>query len=314
MSRFPNSVKVALALPVVWITVGSAFVALKLGIAEVPPFLFSGVRFLGVGLLLLLWSAWRTGGHLGLRRGDVLIAAATGAGMIMAGQGSASWATQYLTPGIVAVLSSTMPIWAVVLSMALVHTRRAPIAMVGLLMGFAGVALLAWPAGGSRIATLPALITLVGAIGWGAGSLLVSRSEIARRPVLMTGLQMLVGGFLQFALGLAGGELNSLSARHLNAALPVFAYLVAVPGLIGFPILTWLFTKVELHVVNTTAYVVPVVALVLGWLVLGETVTVRTLACVAVTLAGVGLIVVGSRRPASQPEAEDSTSGVEEAA
>jgi len=297
-------IKVAVALPVVWVTIGSAFVALKMGVANVPPFLFSGSRFLIVGVLLLGWAAWRAQGRLALRRVDLLIAAATGAGMIMAGQGGASWASQYLDPGIVAVLSSTMPIWAVVLSVALVHARPAPLAVIGLVGGFGGVALLAWPSGGSGIAPLPALVTTVGAVGWGAGSLLVSRSELARRPVLMTALQMLVGGGLQFALGLAGGEAGALSEPHVMATIPVFVYLVVVPGLIGFPLLTWLFAKVELQVVNTTAYVVPVVALLLGWLILGDTVTLRTLACVAVALAGVSLIVLSSRRPAEQRHAQ----------
>ncbi|HEY3195071.1 MAG TPA: EamA family transporter [Candidatus Dormibacteraeota bacterium] len=297
-------VKVAVALPVVWVTIGSAFVALKMGVANVPPFLFSGSRFLIVGALLLAWCAWRVQGRLALRRVDLLIAAATGAGMIMAGQGGASWASQYLDPGIVAVLSSTMPIWAVVLSVALVHARPAPLAMIGLVAGFGGVALLAWPTGGSGIAFLPALVTAIGAVGWGAGSLLVSRSELTRRPVLMTALQMLVGGGLQFALGLVGGEAGALSAPHLAAALPVFAYLIVVPGLVGFPLLTWLFSKVELQIVNTTAYVVPVVALLLGWLILGDAITLRTLVCVVVTLVGVSLIVFSSRRRTTQPRTQ----------
>jgi len=301
VSRRSHLLKVAAALPVVWLTIGSAFVALKIGLADLPPFIFSGSRFLVVGALLLAWTLWRSGPNLRLGRGDLLIAGATGAGMIMAGQGSASWATQYLSPGIVAVLSSTMPIWAVILSVTLVQARPGPIALAGLVAGLAGVALLAWPNGGSGIALLPALVTTVGAVGWGAGSLLVSRSQLAQRPVVMTSVQMLVGGGLQLALGLVGGELGSLTGAHVSAALPVFVYLVVVPGLIGFPILTWLFSKVDLQVVNTTAYVVPVVTLLLGWLVLGDTITTRTLVCVALTLVGVSLIVFGSRRPAAQP-------------
>ena len=289
-------------LPLIWLTVGSAFVALKVGVTDVPPFLFSGSRFVLVGLILLGWSAWRTRGRLALTRTDVAISAATGAGMIMAGQGGASWATQYLNPGIVATLSSTMPLWAAVLSLIAFRSRLGPLAVLGLLAGFAGVAVLAWPAKGAVIPFLPALVVSIGSVAWAAGALLVSRSDVARRPVLMTSIQMLVGGGLQVLLGLAGGETAALTAGHVAQVLPVFVYLVVVPGLIGFPLLTWLLRTVELHIANSVAYAVPVVALGLGWLLLGEQISMRTLACIAVILAGVALLIWSGRRPASETQ------------
>ena len=112
---------------------------------------------------------------------------------------------------------------------------------------------------------------------------------------------------MQVLLGLALGEGARLGLAELAPAAPVWLYLVLVPALLAFPVLSWLFSRVQLDVVNTIAYAVPVVALVLGWLLLGEQVTGRTLVAVAVILAGVVLIVWSARRPTesvSEPEPE----------
>jgi drug/metabolite transporter (DMT)-like permease len=295
MQRLPARARLGIALGVVWITFGSAFVAVKVGVATVPPFLFSGSRFVLVGAALLAWSAWRAHGGLRLSLRDALISAVTGVGLIFAGQGAASWASQYLDPGIVAVLAATVPLWVVLFALAVLRTRPGPVAVVGLVAGFAGVVYLAWPAGSNRVELLPALVVTVGAICWAGGSLLASRSDAARRPLLMTAIQMLAGGTLQLLLGLATGEAGSVHVAQLGQALPVYLYLIAVPALIGFPVFTWLLANTPPHIANTQSYTAPVVALALGSLLLGEPVTPRTLAAVGVILAGVALIVVAGR-------------------
>ncbi|MBJ7602595.1 MAG: EamA family transporter [Candidatus Dormibacteraeota bacterium] len=302
LRKLPRRARVACALPVVWIAFGSAFVALKVGVATVPPFLFSGGRFLLVGALLLGWSAWRARGRLNVSRQDVLIAAATGGGLIFAGQGAASWASQYLTPGIVAVLSSTMPLWAALIGWVALGTRVARLGTVGLVAGFGGVAFLVWPTSRAGVQLVPAVVTTAGAVGWAAGALFASRSSFARRPTLMTALQMLVGGGLQVMLGLGSGEAGQVGLQQVVPAFPVFLYLVIVPALIGFPLFTWLLTHVPIHVANTVSYAAPVVALALGWLLLGQQVTLRTLAGVAVILVGVGLIVWSAKGTAARKE------------
>lgn len=300
LRQLPRRAWVACALPIVWIAFGSAFVALKVGVATAPPFLFSGARFVLVGTLLLAWSAWRARGRLDVSRQDMLIAAATGGGLIFAGQGAASWASQYLTPGIVAVLTSTMPLWAALIGWVALGTRVARLGAVGLVAGFAGVVFLVWPTSRAGIQLLPAVVTTAGAVGWAAGALFASRSSFARRPTLMTALQMLVGGGLQVLVGLGSGEAGQVGLHQVVPAIPVFLYLVVVPALIGFPLFTWLLTNVPLHVANTVSYAAPVVALTLGWLLLGQQVTPRTLAGVAVILVGVGLIVWSAKGTAAR--------------
>jgi drug/metabolite transporter (DMT)-like permease len=135
----------------------------------------------------------------------------------------------------------------------------------------------------------------------------VNRSGIGRRPVLITALQTLVGGVLQMAASVATGEVSQAAPHALLTAIPAFIYLVMVSSLIGFPVLTWLLSQERVDIPNTAGYVAPVIALALGWLLLGEQVTPRTLAGVAVILGGVALIVWGSAsrtRSAAKAESE----------
>ena len=305
IQKLPRVTWAAAALPVVWFTQGSTFVALKVGVASVPPFLLSGTRFVLVGLLLLTWAAWRAGWRIHIERRDVMLAAGTGLGLFLAGQGSASWSSQFLAPGVVAVLTSTIPLWAALIGLVAFRTGLGKLGSVGLLAGFAGVAFLAWPGAGTIVAAGPALLVVAGAGCWGAAVVVVSRSGIGRRPALITSIQALLGGGLQIVLGLATGEADHVQLGAAVAAIPAFAYLVVVSSLIGFPLLTWLLSEVRVDIANTASYVAPVIALALGWLLLAERITPRTLGGVAVILVGVAAMVWSARpRQAAETELE----------
>jgi drug/metabolite transporter (DMT)-like permease len=292
-----RAIWLAAALPVLWLAQGSTFVALKVGVGDVPPFLLSGARFLLVGLVLLAWAAVRSGGRIGLTRREALLAAATGLGLFAAGQGSASWSSQYLTPGLLAVLISTIPLWSAIFGRLAFGTRIGALGSLGLLFGFAGVAFLAWPGGGSGIAIGPALAAIIGAASWGAAVVVVARTGIGRRAVLVTSVQTLVGGTVQLVIGVAGGEARHLNVSALEASLPAFAWLVVVSSVLGVTLLTWLLSEVRVNVVNTASYVAPVIALALAWLLLGEQISPRTVVGVAVILIGVAAMVWGARPP-----------------
>lgn len=285
-----------LALPVAWLVLGSTFVAIKIGVTTAPPFFFSGARFVVVGAVLLCWEGWGSGWRLDMRRREVAIAAATGFAFITIGQGTLTWSSRFLSPPLVAVLISTMPLWAAVLGRLLFGTHVARMGQLGLVAGFAGVAFLAWPRGGAGIALGPALLVVAGAVAWAISVLITSRSGILRKVVLTSAIQLLVGGGFQLVVGVLAGEGRELTGDQVLASLPALLYLIAVPSLIGFPLFNWLLSKLPLHVANTVAYVQPLVALVLGWLVLHEAVTQQTLVGVAVILIGVALMVFSARR------------------
>jgi drug/metabolite transporter (DMT)-like permease len=293
---------VALVLVTVWLTFGSAFIGVKVGVATVPPLLFAGPRFMIAGALLLGWTLVRRRGRLDLRLRDLAAAAAVGAGLILGGQGAASWASQGLPAGIVAVLVATVPLWVSLLAWVGLKQRPSLITAGGLVAGFSGVVFLASPSGGAGVQLVPALVATVGAFSWAAATLFGSRAEIARRPVLAIALQMLMGGALQVLVGLITGEGAGLRVAQVEAALPAFVYLLVVPALIGFPAFAWLLAHTPPQVANTQAYAGPVVTLVLGWLLLQEPIGPRTLVAVTVILAGVALIVAGGRRRPTEKE------------
>jgi drug/metabolite transporter (DMT)-like permease len=176
-------------------------------------------------------------------------------------------------------------------------------ALLGLLVGFGGVALLAWPSGRSRIDALGAVALLVSGAAWAAGSLVARGAPLPRRPLLSSGMQMFAGGMLLMLVATASGELAEVGRPSLTSVLAMI-YLVVFGSWLAFSAYTWLLQVAPMSVVSTYAYVNPVVAVFLGWAVLSEPLSVRTVAAGAIILGAVALIVTPSRtRPRAVPAA-----------
>jgi drug/metabolite transporter (DMT)-like permease len=309
--RLPTRFQTPAALVGVWLLFGSAFVAVRVGVhgpGAVPPFLFSGTRFLVAGTIMLGWSAWRAGWRLDLRLADLAAAAAVGVGLLVGGQGAAAWASQYVPAGILAVLITTVPVWIVLFSWLFLRQRPALVVLLGVLTGFAGVAFLASPSGGVKLGVVPALVVLGGSMSWAGASLYGSRTAISRRPLTATSIQLLAAGTVQTLLGLGLGEAGAVHLAALTGSAGLaWLFLLLGASLIGFPLFTRLMATTAPAVANTQSYVSPVVTLFLGWLLLGEPLAPRTLIAAGVTLASVALIVTangrrGSRRAATEVE------------
>ncbi|HXM54740.1 MAG TPA: EamA family transporter, partial [Candidatus Dormibacteraeota bacterium] len=292
------------ALAAVWLLFGSAFIAVRVGVTHVPPLLFAGSRLLAAGAVLLAWSAWRSGWRLGVSRRDVRAAGIVGLGLMAGGQGSVGWAAQYVAPGVLAVLVTLAPIWIALISLLVLRRPLPGPAVAGMVVAFGGVVVLASPAGGTGTAPLPALIIVLGSLSWAAASVYGGLTAISRRPVLATGIQLVVGGSVQLVASALLGELGRLhSAAVTGPAGLAWLYLLVGPSLVGFPLFTWLLANTPPAVANSQAYVSPLVALALGWLLLGTPIGAATLAAAAVILAGVALMVTMSgRRPGPAPQ------------
>src|SRR5438105_6772262 len=308
--RLPARAQTPAVLVAVWLLFGAAFVAVRMGVhgpGAVPPFLFSGTRFLVAGAVLLAWSGWRARWRLGLRLADVGAAAAVGVGLLVGGQGAASWASQYVPAGIVAVLITTVPVWIVLFSWVLLRQRPPVVVMLGVLTGFAGVAFLAAPSGGAGLAALPLLVILGGSMSWAAAALYGSRAAISQRPLTATAIQLLAGGAVQTLMGLGLGEVPGVHVAALaGPAGLAWLFLLLGPSLVGFPLFTRLMATTPPSVANTQSYVSPVVTLLLGWLLLSEPFGPRTLVAAAVTLASVALIVTANGRRAARRRAVEA--------
>jgi drug/metabolite transporter (DMT)-like permease len=288
--RSPAAVVVALAtVYVVW---GSTYLAIRVTDRTMPPLLMSSVRFAVAGLALYLfasrgrarptWRQWRA-------------AAIVGAALLLVGNGGVAWAETRLDSGLAALIVAIIPLWVAVLDRLVFGRRLSRAAMLGLLVGFAGVALLVRPGGGVDVVAALTLLATTG--GWAAGSLYARGAPLPESPLLAAAMQMLCASVFLTVAGLAFGEAGQMSADVFSPK-PVAAwiYLVLVGSLVAFSAYAWLLKNVRISAVSTYAFVNPVVAVALGTLFLGEHITGATLAAGASIVVAVVLIVTGGER------------------
>jgi drug/metabolite transporter (DMT)-like permease len=257
-----------------------------------PPLLMSSVRFFVAGVALYAfcsrgrprptWREWRA-------------AAIVGAALLLAGNGGVAWAETRLDSGLAALIVAIVPLWLALLDRLVFGRRLSPPAMLGLVVGFCGVALLVRPGGSVDVV---AALTLLGTTGaWAAGSLYARGARLPESPLLSASMQMLAASVFLAIVGLAVGEAGQVEADSF-AAKPVAAwiYLVLVGSLVAFSAYAWLLKNVRISVVSTYAFVNPVVAVSLGAWFLDESITPTKVIAGASIVAAVVLIVTARER------------------
>lgn len=288
--------KVWAALAVVYVIWGSTYLGIELAVRTLPPLLMLSVRFLIAGSLLFLWGLARGPRRLPSGR-EWRAAFLVGAALLLIGNGTVAFAERRgVATGTAALIIASVPLWLALLDRLAYGQRLRPAAAVGLLAGLGGVALLVAPAGGSS--DWAGELSLLGGAGaWALGSL-YSRRAAGPSPLLGASMQMLAGGALLAVAGAATGELGQVEPGAVSAAsLGGLAYLVVFGSLLGFTAYIWLLRSVPTALVGTYAYVNPVVAVLLGIVVLDERVSWHMAVGGAVVLSAVGLIVSQSGRP-----------------
>lgn len=292
----PHGVAVAVALGIVYVVWGSTYMAIRVGLDAFPPFLLAATRFLLAGGVLFA---------LTVRRGDVagdpigrrqwLGAAVVGGLLLVGGNGAVTWAEQTVASGIAALLVATVALWMPLLGRVLYGERLSRLALVGLLIGFAGVAVLVQPGSGPSSSVFGMIVVLFGSASWAVGSLLSRRLALPRRPLVATAMEMLTGGAMFVVLSVASGELGRFDAADLSiTTVGAVLYLVVFGSLLAFSAYVWLLRNTDTAIVSTYAYVNPAVAVLLGWGLLGETLSLRTIIAGGIIIGSVALIV--SRR------------------
>jgi drug/metabolite transporter (DMT)-like permease len=291
--------RVWLALLVIYVVWGSTYLAIRWALETIPPFAMASGRYLVAGGLLLAWAKYRGAPRVALR--DLGPAFLTGGLMLLCGNGGVVWAELRIASGLAALLVAVEPLFIVLLQATLPQERRrpSPQALVGVALGVAGVVLLVGPGGlgGARVDLAGAAAVLFAAFAWALGSLLSRHMTPSASPLQATALQMLAGGvLLGGAAGLAG-EWSRFSPSLVSAkSAAAVAYLVVFGSLVAFTAYVWLLRAASPALVSTYAFVNPVVAVFLGWLLASEPVSARTLAAAAVIVAAVVLITLGESR------------------
>jgi drug/metabolite transporter (DMT)-like permease len=283
---------VALALATVYVVWGSTYLAIRVTDRTMPPLLMSSVRFLVAGIALYAFAS-RGRARPTLR--EWRSAAIVGGALLLVGNGGVAWAETRLDSGLAALIVAIVPLWVAVLDRALFGRRLSPAAIIGLIVGFGGVALLVRPGGGVDAVAALALVGTTGA--WAAGSLYARGAPLPQSPLLAASMQMLCASVLLAIAGAAFGEVGSIhSAAFAPKPVVAWLYLVLVGSLVAFSAYAWLLKNVRISIVATYAFVNPVVAVALGTLFLGEQITATTLVAGASIVAAVVLIVTGGER------------------
>jgi len=296
----PAVSRVWIALAIVYVVWGSTYLAIRWAVETIPPFTMASARYLVAGGLLLAWVKYRGAPRVALR--DLPPAFLIGGLMLLCGNGGVVWAEQRVPSGLAALLIGVEPLFIVLLAATLPQERRRPSgrALVGIAFGVAGVLLLVGPAGGlsgARADSAGAAAILFAAFAWALGSLLSRNFAPPASPLQATALQMLAGGaLLGCASGLAG-EWARFSPSLVSAkSAAAVAYLVVFGSLVAFTAYIWLLRAASPALASTYAFVNPVVAVFLGWLLANEEVGARTLAAAAVIVGAVVLITLGETR------------------
>ena len=299
--------KVWAAFAAVYSIWGSTYLAIRFAIDTVPPLLMAGLRFAIAGTIL--YTVMRLRGVPHPKRIHWRSGLIVGGLMVLGGNGGVTWAEQHVYSSIAALMVAMVPLWIVVLEWIRPNGRKPGLWTIsGLVMGFVGMVLLVGPGNlaGGRVDPAGAGVLLLAALLWSIGSLVSREAPLPEDGLMGTATEMLMGGLLLILLGTVTGEwskfdLSSISLQSAGA----FVYLIFFGSLIGFSAYVWLLKTVNPAQAATYAYVNPVVAVFLGWLLGGETLSWRTLIAATIIIGSVVLITVrqSARQlvPAEQP-------------
>jgi len=278
---------------------GSTYLGIRIAIETIPPLLMAGVRFIIAGSLLYLWGLFR--GHERPTLAHWKSTAIIGLMLLLIGNGGLSWSEQLIPSGVAALLVAVSPLWFILLEWMQGGIKPTAGVFLGLFLGTFGIVVLIDPAnlvGGLSVNILGALVLLGSSICWAVGSLYSRQAKLPSSPSIANGMEMLVGGVGLLVVGTLTGEWSSFNASAVTSrSLFAVAYLIVFGSIIGFSSYVYLLRATTLSRVSTYAYVNPVVAVIIGWLVGGETLGGRVLIAAALIIAAVAAITtLGTRK------------------
>ncbi len=291
-----NVVLLIAAFAAVYILWGSTYLAIKYAIETLPPLVMTGTRFLVAGATLFMVGRYSKNYEKPVFR-EWRASFVVGTLLFLGGTGGVALAERYITSSLAALLVATEPAWIVLLGWLWLKRVRPNLKVaLGLLIGFAGVYLLI---GGSSSGTsgdgtnhlFGMVLVIAAAVCWATGSIYGVRAPAPKSPILASGMQMISGGSVLLLAGTLMGEWTNfkITAVSLNSWLGV-SYLLVFGSLIGFTAYSWLLKNAQPAMVATYAYVNPVIAVILGWAIAGESLSAQMLVGAGVIVGSVALI------------------------
>ncbi|WP_158942657.1 EamA family transporter [Granulicella sp. S190] len=290
--------KTLLAFAIIYFVWGSTFLAIRVGVHEVPPFLFAAMRFTVAGLVLFGWMIAK-GERLpnGRQWGSVVLIASV---IFVCDYGLLFWAEQTVPSGIAAVMLATIPAFMALAEIIFLRTQKLTVRLaLALLIGIGGVGVLmshSLDLGGAAIETKGAVALIIGSLSWAVASVLSRVLPLPESKVMSSGAQMLTGGLLLAVVAAVAGEFRNFHPVAVSrGAWFALAYLIVAGSIIGYTAYVWLIHHESPTKVGTYAYVNPVVAVVLGYFLGGETLGLRTVVGTVCVLVSVVVITTAKK-------------------
>jgi drug/metabolite transporter (DMT)-like permease len=295
----PRRWKILLAFAIIYFVWGSTFLAIRVGVREVPPFLLAGMRFFAAGVVLYAWL--RAKGTASPNRREWVSVTLLAALIFLVDYGLVFWAEQRVPSGITAVMLATIPVFTALLEILILRTQKLTLRLgCALVVGLAGVAVLVSRSvgfGDAPIEKSGAIALVVGAISWSLATVLTRKLRLPESKVISSGAQMLVGGILLLLAATIFGEFNGFHWRAVSpGAWLALAYLTVAGSIIAFTAYVWLIHHESPTKVGTYAYVNPVIAVVLGYFLGGEGLGARTVLGTFLVLVSVVVITTTPKK------------------
>ena len=312
----PPEWRVWLALWTVYIVWGSTYLGIRLVVETAPPLISAGARFSAAGLLVYAFLLLRHGRErVRLTLRETTGAAVVGACLVLGGNGMASIAEQSVPSSFAALIYASIPLW-IVLFRVFRRERPPSATLIAVAAGYLGVAVLLLPGGRPGDVTVGwALVLCAGAFAWAIGSFYSRQLPLPDDAALATAITTICGGAIALTVGLVVGEGSELDFGALSArSLIGFVYLILIGSVVGFSAYVWLLKHAPISKVATYAYVNPVVALFLGWLILSEEITLASLIGAGVIVASVAFVVTRESADVAAGEGNVAPPGTRERA
>jgi drug/metabolite transporter (DMT)-like permease len=292
--------KTLLAFAIIYLVWGSTFLAIRVGVREVPPFLLAGMRFFAAGLVLYAWM--RARGIASPSRREWVAAAFLAVLIFVLDYGLLFWAEQRVPSGIAAVMMATIPAFMALAEILLLRTQKLTLRLgFALMLGIGGVAVLVNRSSGfgeGPIDASGAIALVVAAISWSLAAVLTRKLPLPESKVMSSGAQMLAGGILLTLTAAMLGEFKSFHVQAVSSgAWLALAYLIIAGSIVGFTAYVWLIHHESPTRVGTYAYVNPVVAVLLGYFLGGEALGARTVLGTLLVLVSVIVITTTPKTP-----------------
>lgn len=296
-------VAIMVALLTVYLFWGGTYLGMKIAIESIPPFIMAGVRFTLAGAFLFLLSRLK-GAELP-SAAEWKGAGIVGALLLLGGNGIVAWAELRLPSAIASLLVATVPLWILVFNWVGGSRQKPSVGvMAGILVGLAGVAVLVVHPGGSEskgVDTIGILALLGASISWSFGSLYSRTAKLPASPLMSTALQMIIGGILLSMASLFLDDWTKLHVTQISLRSWVaLGYLILFGSILAYTAYIWLLKNAEPSLVSTYAFVNPIVAVFLGWLLADEQMTTQSWVAAAMIIAAVAIITIFRGKGASQ--------------